>query len=653
MGIELAKLWIRLRADGSGMRKDMQVQQRLLIRQAQQNNKQQERLLRRTAQAQERLATARVREANRTVSIQQKSSNQVLRIHQTNANKQLQIERHTNRMRERLLERSYQNQIREVRSFSKMRERLIRKSDRSSAASSKKSPFSGMMGAGALLGSAGGLGGIIGGASLGLLAKTGLEAAAEMEQAEISFGVFLGNAEKAKKVIIDLRDFAAKTPFRFPELERTAKTLLAFGISTEDLMPTVSMLGDLVAASGADFQRLTKAYTDVRAKQKLTAQETNQFSENNIALLPMLEEHFGKNTKAILEMREAGKITFKDVEAVLKKATSEGGRYYRLTEKLSMSLGGIFSTLKDEAYMAMGQAASVIAPVLKKMMLLGIDTIKGIKTYWSSWGPFVSNLMDRIAFEIDYLRKVFADGIALIYYIWAAELGQIYDVGKGIFSSISDNVKNQFGIMQTYVGEFTIRFRSFLSEWIGYFKIAIAEMKTIWSDWWGGKEITEAVGDAMRRAAGKMILSAGMSDGDASALKMLTDERSRLQNKPSGISIDISKQTQDLIATRDQLMKGMVETRLQMEWERAQMKKATEDLGVEKPPTDTDFGGMGGKDLGFVGFEEFGRKITESLVQKDDDVQQKMLGALEKGNEIQKQQLAAMKTPPLAAGMLT
>lgn len=45
----------------------------------------------------------------------------------------------------------------------------------------------------------------------------------------------------------NLSDFAAKTPFELPEVRQNAKQLLAMGVSTENVIPTLKALGDVAS----------------------------------------------------------------------------------------------------------------------------------------------------------------------------------------------------------------------------------------------------------------------------------------------------------------------------------------------------------------------------------------------------------------------
>jgi hypothetical protein len=60
--------------------------------------------------------------------------------------------------------------------------------------------------------------------------------------------------------------FASKTPFELPDVRANAKQLLAMGIATDDLIPTMKALGDVSAGLSVPMDRLALAYGQVIAK---------------------------------------------------------------------------------------------------------------------------------------------------------------------------------------------------------------------------------------------------------------------------------------------------------------------------------------------------------------------------------------------------
>src|SRR5262245_34147072 len=87
-------------------------------------------------------------------------------------------------------------------------------------------------------------------AGLGLAAKAAIGLAAAWESLAVSFKVMLGDGDKASKLLADIRDFAAATPFELGELANASKALLAFGVTPDDLIPTLRQVGDVASGLG-------------------------------------------------------------------------------------------------------------------------------------------------------------------------------------------------------------------------------------------------------------------------------------------------------------------------------------------------------------------------------------------------------------------
>lgn len=175
-----------------------------------------------------------------------------------------------------------------------------------------------------------------------------LREAGRFEQSEIAFTTLLGNAEKAKSFLNDLAQFAARTPFTLPGVEQNAKQLLAVGIETEKVVPTLKALGDVASGLSVPLERLILNFGQVKTQGKLTGRELRDFAIAGVPLLEILANQMGKTKEEITEMVSKGKVGFEDVEKAFISLTSEGGRFSNLMDKQSRSLFGLLSNLKDQ-----------------------------------------------------------------------------------------------------------------------------------------------------------------------------------------------------------------------------------------------------------------------------------------------------------------
>ena len=120
------------------------------------------------------------------------------------------------------------------------------------------------------------VGGLALGAGFTMLAKTGIEAAMTMEGLNAEFKVMTGSAERAAGVIREISDFAAKTPFDKLGLSRAAKTLMAFGLQSEKVVPTLKMLGDIAGADQNKLNGLALVFGQIQSTGRLMGQDLLQ-----------------------------------------------------------------------------------------------------------------------------------------------------------------------------------------------------------------------------------------------------------------------------------------------------------------------------------------------------------------------------------------
>lgn len=174
-----------------------------------------------------------------------------------------------------------------------------------------------------------------------------LKSAAELQQTSKSMEVLTGNTEVANKLFAQLADYAAKTPFEFPQIAKAGKTLLGFGIESDKVFSQVQMLGDLAAATGADFESLAVVFGQVNATGRLMGQDALQLINNNIPITSILAKKLGTSVQEVKKQMEAGAISADLFNEALREQTSAGGFAFKGTEVLAQSLNGRLSTLKD------------------------------------------------------------------------------------------------------------------------------------------------------------------------------------------------------------------------------------------------------------------------------------------------------------------
>ncbi len=169
----------------------------------------------------------------------------------------------------------------------------------------------------------------------------------EFQKTEIAFSTMLKSKEKAKVLMGEMVDLAAKTPFGLQEVTDGAKRLLAFQIPAEQVTETLRRMGDIAAGLGVPMGQLIHVYGQVKAQGKLMTNDLYQFMNAGIPILAELGKVMGKTESEIKKMVGEGKIGFAEVQQVIQNMTNEGGIFFNLMEAQSSSLSGKVANLKD------------------------------------------------------------------------------------------------------------------------------------------------------------------------------------------------------------------------------------------------------------------------------------------------------------------
>src|SRR5690606_3706400 len=92
---------------------------------------------------------------------------------------------------------------------------------------------------------------------------------------------------------------------------------------------------------------LSLVYSQIMATGKLMGQDLMQLINQGFNPLQIISEETGLSMGVLKEQMEKGAISSDMVSEAFRIATSEGGRYYGMTEKMSQSAGGKWSTMMD------------------------------------------------------------------------------------------------------------------------------------------------------------------------------------------------------------------------------------------------------------------------------------------------------------------
>lgn len=223
---------------------------------------------------------------------------------------------------------------------------------------------------------------LAGGAAIGGLFALG----AELEKTQVFFNTLTGSAEAGAKIFGELTEFANMTPFSNRLVNKNAQVLMQFGATADSVIDTLRMLGDVSGGDSERFKGVSLAFGQMSAAGRLMGQDLLQMINAGFNPLQTISQQSGKSMLELKKQMEKGLISAKMVTQAFKDASGEGGKFYQMTEKMSKTMSGLWST-------AMGKATFLASE-------FGLS-LKGL------FMPFLQGALDAIEYISRFRKDIF------------------------------------------------------------------------------------------------------------------------------------------------------------------------------------------------------------------------------------------------------
>jgi tape measure domain-containing protein len=172
-----------------------------------------------------------------------------------------------------------------------------------------------------------------------------IDVAAEYENLAVSLEAVEGSAEKGKKAMAWIADFAKTTPLELDTTTKAYTMLKNAGINPMNgsLMALVDSNAK-INGSQENMIEITRQLGQAWMKNKLQMEEVNVLTERGTKVVPLLAKAMGKNEAAIMAMISKGKIGRKEIALLIEAMGKDAAG---AAEKQSRTWTGMMSTLTD------------------------------------------------------------------------------------------------------------------------------------------------------------------------------------------------------------------------------------------------------------------------------------------------------------------
>ena len=185
------------------------------------------------------------------------------------------------------------------------------------------------------------------GQGMGTLLQSIVQTRGQFQQLEIAFTTMLKSGTQAKGLMDRLIDTAAKTPFDLSGIASSAKQMLAYGSTVDNVVDELVMLGNVASGVGAPLQDIAYLYGTLRTQGRAFTVDIRQFAGRGIPIYEELAKVLGVTKDEVSNLVTEGKVGFAEVEKAFQNMTGKAGTYYNLMQEQSKSLTGMISNMGD------------------------------------------------------------------------------------------------------------------------------------------------------------------------------------------------------------------------------------------------------------------------------------------------------------------
>lgn len=254
--------------------------------------------------------------------------------------------------------------------------------------------------------------------------NTGLEFNNLKQQSEIAFTTMLGSGQTAQTFLQQLADFAAQTPFEFPDLVTAAQRMLAMGFQSDAVLPTLRSIGDAVAGLGGSsalVDRVTTALGQMQAKGKASGEEMMQLTEAGIPAWQFLADKIGVTVPEAMDNVTKGTVSAETVIGAM--VDGMNAKFGGMMEQQALTFGGLKSTISDTFTFVSGT-------IMEPFFAFLTEKFQWLVDFTSS--PTFSAWVDTLRDGVERLTTVFSSAFDVVL---------VFTDQLGIGASVSDALR--------------------------------------------------------------------------------------------------------------------------------------------------------------------------------------------------------------------
>lgn len=225
----------------------------------------------------------------------------------------------------------------------------------------------------------------------------------EKEKNIIGLSTFIGE-KQANQSYGNIRTDAENSSYDTATLLKANRALISVDGNAANAREDVMNLANAISATGGgtdELQRMAINMQQIKSLGVASAMDIKQFGYAGINIYGLLAKATGKTTEEVKKMD----VSYDLLAKSLAIARMDGGLYAGALEKMNQTMAGKWESLKDRTANALTDIGDSFAPVITKVLELGISLTEGV-------GPFLERMKPNIMQIASILSGMIDTGVA-------------------------------------------------------------------------------------------------------------------------------------------------------------------------------------------------------------------------------------------------
>jgi tape measure domain-containing protein len=216
----------------------------------------------------------------------------------------------------------------------------------------------------------------------------------------VAFEVLTGSAQNGKILFEQIRKLDQNTPITFSNATQAAKTMLSFGVAVQDIEGNLKLLSDVTGGNNERFKNLALAFSQTSAAGRLMGQDVLQMINTGFNPLQQISKTTGESMIELKKRMEDGGISAQEVRQAFVDATSEGGMFHGMTERLAETVSGKLNIALSDMEQKLAAAGEALGPLIIQLL----DASEDLKPVFEDVIVLIGMFAKGAAFTIALLK---------------------------------------------------------------------------------------------------------------------------------------------------------------------------------------------------------------------------------------------------------